>query len=70
MLWWFERDGRHTRIEVLHPPAGGFELHLFDPDGHEHVERFTELNALRVRQQEIHDQLIAVGWKRSGEWLL
>ena len=70
VLWWFERDGKHTRIEVLHPPAGGYELHVFDADDTEHVEQFGDLAALRRRQQEIQDQLIAVGWKRSGEWLL
>lgn len=70
MLWWFERDGKHTRIEVLHPPTGGYELHVFDADESEHVEHFADLASLRRRQQEVQDQLIAVGWKRSGEWLL
>jgi len=70
MLWWFERDGQHTRIEVLQPPAGQYELHIFNPDGTERVEHFDDLGALRARQQDVHDVLIATGWKRSGEWLL
>ena len=70
MLWWFERDGKHTRVEVLHPPAARMELHVFHPDGSELVEYFDDVDALRRRQHEIENSLVALGWKRSGEWLL
>jgi hypothetical protein len=70
VLWWFERDGRHTRVEVLHLVRGGYELRLFDGDGTEHVEHFEDSNALAHRQHAIHDHLISQGWQRSGEWLL
>jgi hypothetical protein len=70
MLWWFERDGRHMHVEVLHLARGGFELHIVDADGNEHIERFANAADLAARQQEIQDDLAARGWKRSGEWLL
>jgi hypothetical protein len=36
MLWFFEREGRRTTIEVLHLPTGDYELRIENPDG---VER-------------------------------
>ena len=70
MLWWFEREGLHTKIEVLDLPNGGYELRTIDPNGAEHVEHFTNAADLAKRQQAAEDGLIAEGWKRSGEWLL
>jgi len=70
MLWWFEREGLHTRVEVLHLARGGYELRIFDDQGAERVEQFTDAGDLAKRQQAIQDALIAQGWKRSGEWLL
>ena len=70
MLWWFEREGRHTRVEVLHLPAGGFELRIVNENGSEQVEQFMDAGDLAKRQQTVQDALIAQGWKRSGEWLL
>ncbi|HZS58206.1 MAG TPA: hypothetical protein VFA43_02985 [Gemmatimonadaceae bacterium] len=70
MLWWFEREGRHTRVEVLHLARGGYELRVFDERGVEQVETFTNSDELAKRQQAVQDALIAQGWKRAGEWLL
>ena len=70
MLWWFERSGRRTTIEVLDLGRGEYELRVLDADGHEQVERFANAADLAKRQQAIEDQLIATGWTRSGEWLL
>ena len=70
MLWWFERDGRRTIIEVLNLPTGEFELRTQNPDGTEDVEYFTDAVALAKRQQAIHNALFAKGWARSGEWRL
>ena len=70
MLWWFEREGVHTRVEVLHLTNGEYELRIFDGDGAEHVELFTGASELARRQQAVHEELIARGWKRSAEWLL
>jgi hypothetical protein len=35
MLWWFERAGRHTRVEVLQLATDEYELRVIDaePDG-------------------------------------
>jgi len=70
MLWWFERGGRHTQVEVLHLVNGRYELRVLDADGREHVETFDDPAELAKRQQAVHDDLVAQGWKRSGEWLL
>jgi len=70
MLWWFEREGRHMRVEVLHLPAGGFELRILDQNGAEYIEQFPDASDLAKRQQGVQVALIAQGWKRSGEWLL
>ena len=70
MLWWFEREGLNTRVEVLHLARGEYELRVFDSNGAEQVEQFTNADDLAKRQRAIQDTLIAQGWKRSGEWLL
>ena len=70
MLWWFEREGVRTTIEVLELPSGGFELHLVDADGSEHIEHFANVLDSAKRQQLIQDELAALGWTRSGEWLV
>lgn len=70
MLWFFEREGLQTRVEVLHLPDGTYELRVLDADEAEHVERFTNAAELAKSQQAIQDALIANGWQRSGEWLV
>ena len=70
MLWWFEREGLHTQVEVLHLVNGRYELRVTQADGQERVEYFTSATDLARRQQEVHDGLVADGWTRSGEWLL
>jgi len=46
MLWWFEREGLRTSIEVLHLANGEFELRIIDSDGIERVETFTSATEL------------------------
>lgn len=70
MLWWFEREGKHTQIEVLHLVTGKYELRVVEADGQERVEHFADPVELAKRQQAIQDELVSLGWKRSGEWLL
>jgi len=70
MLWWFQRDGLHTTIEVLHLATGEYELRVVDADGADRIEHFTGAGDLAKRQQAIQDALVAQGWKRSGEWML
>jgi hypothetical protein len=70
MLWWFEREGRKVRMEVLLLSAGGYELRIIGVDGVEHVEHFTDAAELAKRQLEIQDELISKGWSRSSCWIV
>jgi hypothetical protein len=70
MLWWFERNGKHVRLEVLHLANGKHELHMWDEDDREITETFHDHNQLTQRQRAIHDALAAEGWRQSGEWVL
>lgn len=68
MLWWFEREGRRTTVEVLELPHAAYELRVVDADGTEHIEHFTSPQDLAKRQRAIHDNLLAQGWTHSGGW--
>lgn len=68
MIWWFERRGRHSTIEVLQLGTGQFELHCVDPESGERTELFATAKELNDRQQTIEDALIAQGWSRTGAW--
>ena len=70
MLWWFEREGLRTTIEVLHLPNDEYELTIVGLDGVEQIEHFKNAADLARRQQVVQDTLVAQGWSRSGEWLL
>jgi hypothetical protein len=70
VLWWFEREGQRTTIEVLQLPTGEFELRIVDNDGVERIEHFANSTDLATRQQAIQDALVEQGWKRTGEWML
>ena len=70
MLWWFEREGIKTRVEVLHLSTGDYELHLIDGNGVEHVETFRNAGDLAKRQQEIQDRLLSQGWKGPASWIV
>jgi hypothetical protein len=70
MLWWFEREGRHTRLEILHLATGEFELRVIDADGVEQVEHFTNAVDLAKRQEAIQQMLVAHGWMGPHGWTL
>jgi hypothetical protein len=70
MLWWFEREGRRTTIEVLNLPTGEYELRFVDAGDVERVEHFPNAADLAKRQQAMQDTLIAQGWARSGGWVV
>ena len=70
MLWWFEREGRQTRIEVLNLANGHYELRVVDGDGVESVEHFVDAAELAKRQQEIQDRLISQGWEGPSSWII
>jgi hypothetical protein len=70
MLWWFEREGRKTSVEVLHLASGEYEMRVIDGDGTEHVEQFTSAAELAKRQQQIQDRLLSHGWKGPNSWIV
>ena len=70
MLWWFEREGRTTRVEVLNLATGDYELHIIDADGVEHVEHFADAAELAKRQQQIQDTLLSQGWRGPSRWIV
>jgi hypothetical protein len=70
MLWWFEREGREVRMEVLHLSAGDYEFRIIGDDGVEHVEHFTDAAELARRQLEIEGELLSKGWSRSSRWIV
>lgn len=70
MFWWFERDGAYTRFEVLEISPGQFELRLIAADGSEHVELFTDANALAARQRSVEADLRTNGWTGPHGWVM
>jgi hypothetical protein len=70
MFWWFERQGRHMRLEVLQLATGEYELRLIQPDGAEQVELFLDSRELARRQQALQRTLVTEGWTGPHGWLL
>jgi hypothetical protein len=70
MLWWFEREGQHTKVEVLQLAADEYELRVIDPDGVEQIEHFTNTVDLAKRQETIQHTLVACGWTGPQDWML
>jgi hypothetical protein len=69
MLWWYEREGLKTRIEVLQLSSGEYELSISDSDGGERVEEFRNAAELAKRHQQVQDWLSAQGWKGTTSWI-
>ena len=69
MLWWFEQEGRHTRVEVLQLAGDEYELRVIDADGIEQIEHFTNAVDLAKRQEAIQQTLAACGWTGSKGWM-
>jgi hypothetical protein len=59
-----------VRCEVLHLPAGSFELRVVAPDGAERVEQFTDSEELAKRQVAVESELISEGWSGPHGWHL
>ena len=70
MLWVFERDGRHARLQVLYLAPEKTEVHFIDAEGVEHVEHFTNATAAGDRQLALQNELMEQGWSKLGEWKL
>ena len=70
MFWWFERNGKHVRVEVLESRPKHFELRFIDADGVEHVETFTDSDDLTHRQEEVQRDLHTQGWTGPHGWVI
>jgi len=70
MLWFFERQGRQARLEVLFLNAYHYEMRFVDEDGIERVEQFTNADAVAERQIQIQESLAGQGWTHTGSWKL
>ena len=63
MVWFYERQGAFIRCEARESESRqGFELHVVNPDGSEHMEYFSDSAALTRRQQELEFTLAQDGW--------
>jgi hypothetical protein len=62
MLWWFERNGRQARVEVLDGTSRTFELRVDDGDGVECIEKFADARELASRHHAVVQQLRTHGW--------
>ena len=70
MLWFFERQGRQARLEVLYLGTWCYELRFVDAEGAEQIERFTNAEDVGERQIQIQQSLAGQGWKHTGSWKL
>jgi hypothetical protein len=70
MFWWFERNGQHSRVEVLQLPTGTYELRVLDAEGAEDVETFVDSRELANRQHEIQERLHTQGWSGPHGWVV
>jgi hypothetical protein len=70
MFWWFERNGRHARIEVLQPTPQTYELRFIDADGVQQIETFDDPRALAERQEALQQELLTHGWTGPHGWVV
>ena len=70
MLWFFERQGRQARLEVLYLDAYEYELRFVDAEGVEQIEHFTNAGDVGERQIQIQQGLAEQGWTHTGGWKL
>jgi hypothetical protein len=71
MLWFFQRDNEHLRIETtLDPATGAFSLTVHMSDGSSLTETFPDQAAFEERLEVLEDQLTADRWTAKGSALL
>ena len=70
MFVWFERDGKHVRVEVRELSPKNYELRFIDADGSERVEMFTDSEALAERQEQVQRELRDQGWNGPHGWVI
>ena len=68
MFWWFEREGRYVRCETRFNRKGSYEFVTTHPDGTEHIEYFTDADAMTRRQEAAQLELAADGWTGPHGW--
>ena len=61
MIFFFEREGRYTRCEVLPLPNGASEVIVTPPEGAQTVEVVNGSEVAR-RVSELHQSLMQAGW--------
>jgi hypothetical protein len=61
VFWWFQREEKFLRCEVL-DLGDRWELHVLYPDGTEQLEHFTTAADLATRQQDLQRQFASQGW--------
>ena len=70
VIWLFEREGKHARLEILYVPPDKYEVWFLDGDGVEHVEALANATDVANRQLDLTHTLAAQGWARTGGWKL
>lgn len=70
MFWWYERNGQHSRVEVLQLVTGVYELRVVDADGSEDVEAFNDSRELADRQNEVQQRMRTEGWSGPHGWVV
>jgi hypothetical protein len=67
MLWTYNRAGRWTSYEVCQTHDGkGYEMKRRHEDGEEEFERFSTLEQLNRRIEQLELELLRDGWSLAG----
>lgn len=67
MLWFFDRNDQHLRLETRYDNATSeYVLIVRWADGHEDTERFTDREAYRQRLVALESRLETDRWVRHG----
>jgi hypothetical protein len=71
MLWFFQRDNEHLRIETTHDrTTGAFSLTVHMSDGSSLTETFPDQATFEQRLEVLEEQLTADRWTPNGSALL
>lgn len=71
MLWFFDRDDQHLRLETRYDnDTSEFVLIVNWPDDREETERFTDREAYRPRLVALETRFETERWVRGGPPLI
>ena len=62
MIFFFERDGRYVRCELLPRSDGSSELIVTELEGGQTVERLDDSAEVTRRVSELRQSLLSAGW--------